>query len=153
MSSYSRCTELSGEPFGSSCRITYSKQQPIMLSNYSQSCRPNKWLWQNTERSCGEIPENSLSYFFLLCLRLVWSFRYTAGEAKCSLMGHSGVNDTYICRIERKNNTKSPGWEVKQQQYHYILTFTKAGRSVWFYSYTRASQTFCNCKINAIQAH
>lgn len=104
MSSYSRCAELSGKPFGSSCRITYSNQQPIKLSNYSPSCRPNKWLWQNTERSRSEIPENSLSYFSLSCSRLVRSFRYTTGEAKCSLMAHSGVNDSYICRIERKTH-------------------------------------------------
>lgn len=118
MSSYSRCTELSGELFGSSCRITYSNQQPIMLSNYSLSCRPNKWLWQNTERSRSEIPQNSLSCFSLLCSRLVRSFRYTAGEAKCSLMAYSKVNAGYICRIERTKTTKSPGWGVKHQQYH-----------------------------------
>ena len=101
MSPYSRCAELSGEPFGSSRRITYSNPQPIMLSNYSASCRPNKWLWQNTERSHSEIPENALSAFSLSA-PCVWCGRSDESEQNLLLWHIGRVNDIYICTADRK---------------------------------------------------
>lgn len=80
---YSRCSELSGEPFGSSCWITHCNPLPQRLNNYSTSCRPNKWLWQNAERSHSEIPQRvsgslarSLCSVQLLQLFKLWLEEY-----------------------------------------------------------------------------